>query len=109
MNKDRELNQRVKDAFDRQSLDSDTREKLRQARAAALQQTSGSRTPRWLPATAVAGLVLVVAAILFNRVDQSIELPILAADEIAVVGSDDELEMYEELEFYIWLDGEEPA
>ncbi len=40
MNKDRELNQRVKDAFERQSLDSDTRDKLRQARAAALQHTA---------------------------------------------------------------------
>ena len=33
----------------------------------------------------------------------------MSADEIAVVTSEDELELYEELEFYIWLDGHEKS
>ena len=109
MNKDRDLQRQVKQTLDRQVLDADTRDALHKARLQALAQAPETKIPRWLPATAVAGLVLVVAGILLDRADDSSEMPPLAADEIVLMSGDDELELFEELEFYIWLDGQEPA
>ena len=55
----------------------------------------------------MACLVLVAVAFLVIRGDDPSELPQMSADEIAVITGEDELELYEELEFYIWLEGHE--
>ena len=109
MNKDRQIQQRIKQAFERQELDADTRDALGTARQRALEQKTPAWKTGWLPSTAVACLVLVAVAFLALRRDDSSELAQMSADEIAVVTSEDELELYEELEFYIWLDGHEKS
>lgn len=107
MNKDRQLQQDIKKVLDRQALDSETGNALRAARERALEQKPATRIPGWLPSTAIACLVLVAVVLLALRMDDSSELPQMSADEIAVITSEDELELFEELEFYIWLEGNE--
>jgi len=107
MNKERQLQQKIKQALDRQELDIETRDALREARERALDQKTATWKPGWLPTTAMACLVLVAIAFVALRTDESSELPQMAADEIAVITGEDELELYEELEFYIWLQGDE--
>lgn len=107
MNKDRQIQQDIKQAFDRQDLDTETSKALRAAREHALEQQPAARVPGWLPSTAVACLLLVAVAFLALKTDDSSELPQISADEIAVITSEDELELFEELEFYIWLEGNE--
>ena len=107
MSKDRQIQQDVKQAFDNQALDDGTREALRAAREQALEQAPAAKKPAWLPAAAVAGLVAVVATVLGYRGQDSTVMPQMTADELAVITSEDELELFEELEFYLWLEGEE--
>ena len=107
MSENSDPGKRVKQAFENQQLDQKTREDLRRARQHALDTAARKAVPRWLPAAAVAGLVLAVSAVLLTLPRGDAELPPMTADEIAVMTSDDELELFEELEFYIWLDDEE--
>lgn len=107
MNKDRQIQQDVKKAFDRHQLDADTGNALRRARERALDQEPAAWNRAWLPSAALASLVLVVVAFVASRTHDSNELPQMSADEIAVITSEDELELFEELEFYIWLEGDE--
>ena len=55
----------------------------------------------------VSGLVLAVSTLLLLVQRDTDELPPVTVDEFAVLTSEDELELFEELEFYIWLDGED--
>ena len=52
-------------------------------------------------------LVLLLTGYFVFGIDDSSQMPPLAADEIAVMTSEDELELFEELEFYLWLEDEE--
>lgn len=109
MNKDRQIQQRVKRAFDRQALDDAASAALRTARERALDHASASSMPGWLPKGAIALFVMVVAGVMLYRVNESNPLPPMTAEEIAVITSEEELELFEELEFYIWLEEEENA
>lgn len=109
MNKNRQIQRRVKRAFDRQELDDAAGDALRAARERALDQVSKSSMPGWLPTGAVALFVLVAVGIMIFRANDSTQLPPMTADEIAVITSEEELELFEELEFYIWLEDEENA
>ncbi|MBI3774256.1 MAG: hypothetical protein HY273_01655 [Gammaproteobacteria bacterium] len=86
-----------------------TVQRLAQARAAAL---NGERTPRtsrsWLlPALGTA----VAAALVVSVTLQVMHKPDVAAIDVATLDmelltSDDDLELYQDLEFYTWLDDE---
>ena len=102
-----QLQQRVQQAFARQPLDTETRDQLRRARQHALDAEPRVAAPAWLPAAAVAGLMLALSAVMLVSLRDATELPPLTDDELAVLTSEDELELFEELEFYIWLDGED--
>ena len=104
MNKDDELGQRIKTTLDRQQVDDATRNELRRARLAALDAADAPRRRAWMPATAVASLVLVVAAAFLFRGVEDVTLPQAAAEDLAVIASEDEFELLEEFEFYIWLE-----
>jgi hypothetical protein len=94
-------------------IDGATASRLNRARQAALEQLPNRRrTSRWLvPAfsTAAAG-ALAVGLWLNPGVDR--DLPTqgasaaLSADEMDLLLTDDNLEMFEDLEFYAWLDAE---
>jgi anti-sigma-K factor RskA len=102
------LVQKIKHTLDQQTLDTDTTRQLAQARQKALQQSQ----PFWrmsyaVPAMVMASLMAIVVMINQQLPDQS---PSFAADSIdtfEILSSKDELEMYENLEFYVWLDEQE--
>ena len=106
MDKDQQLQKDIKQAFDRQTLEPGTSKALKTARLAALEPETRSAIPRWIPATAFSCLLVVVIGILVSRSDNPAEMPQMTADELAVIASEDELELLEELEFYIWYDEE---
>lgn len=105
MNKDPQFDKDIKQTLDRQQVDPQTADALRQARLAALAHEPDRGIPRWLPVTAVTCLLL-VAVLVVIRGTPTDELPQIAADELAVIASEDDLELLEELEFYIWYEGD---
>lgn len=105
MDKDRQFQQEIKNTLDRHSLDDATRNALRSARREAL---DGHRagTPSWIAATSFACLLLIMVGFLLNRSEDPSELPQMTAEELALIASEDDLELLEELEFYIWFDAD---
>ncbi|MDH3449677.1 MAG: hypothetical protein OEO18_16145 [Gammaproteobacteria bacterium] len=104
MDKDQKLQQAVKKTLDRQITDPETRNALRTARLAALANEDRGGIPRWVSATAFASLAMVAIAVLIGRGINDVEMPQLPDDDLVVITSDDELELFEELEFYVWFD-----
>lgn len=104
MNKEQQTRRRIKQALDRQAPDDQTRAALRAARLKALDGSGSGAPARWLAASAVAVLLLAVAGLLLQPAgDGNDPLPALTADELAVIASEDELELLEEYEFYLWF------
>ena len=103
----------VKKALDQSAddLDGNIQSRLRQARYRALEQAEGKKV--WLPgwglstaSVATAALVMLIAAFYFKGPQQ--EVPqVNVLDEIEIVGSEESLEFYDELDFYVWLAEEE--
>ena len=89
-------------------LDAATLSRLNQGRHAALDQLQKSRPSavwvRWLPATGVAAAAIVTVMVMRgpNGVDIPVEADVAADFEILLEG--ESLEMFEELEFYSWLE-----
>lgn len=104
MSKDRQFQQQIRQTLDRQTVDTETRDSLRSARMNALDRESHGVISGWIPATAVAGLLVVLVGFLVTRDEGPAALPQMTAEELAVIASEDELELLEELEFYIWFD-----
>lgn len=84
-------------------IDGATRSRLTQARHRALDAlpTRRAKTLRWLPAGAVAAAV-VMAWVLVGSDPSGVSQP--EAVELEILMAEDELEMFEELEFYAWID-----
>lgn len=96
-------------------LDAETLSRLNRARRAALAARGGRSLPAWrglLPATGVAAAVAMAALLLLRApdpatmpvtlpVDNSVDNP---ADVADLLFGEDNLEMLEDLEFYIWMD-----
>ena len=96
-----------------EDLDGATASRLNRARQAALEQLpQRRRTSRWLvPALSTAAVSALAVGLWLNPgVDR--ELPVqsstaaLSADDMDLLLADDSLEMFEDLEFYAWLDAE---
>lgn len=90
-----------------ENLDAATLSRLNQGRQAALQQlrrkNPASRTV-WMPATGLAAAVLLISVFLFKAE----EIPLSTGiDEIEIIASNENLDLYEKLDFYIWLAEEE--
>ena len=115
MNKDDELDpatvRRVRAQLDQgaQRLNVYTAQKLAQARTAAV---NGERVPRtarswWLPAlgAGVAAALVVVVTLQVVRAPDTVVAD-AAAFDLELLTSHDDLELYQELEFYAWLDDE---
>lgn len=117
MNENQRLDDAVKRALDEhsESLDGATLSRLRQARAAALDQVDGVSRPRrlladhrFLPAAGLAGLLAAVIGLSvwlqrpapFDPLDTIADTPDLPVD-IAV--ADVDVELLEEIDFYDWL------
>jgi hypothetical protein len=84
-----------------ETLDAVTLARLRAARARALDTGARQRLPGWLPAGAVALLMIAVMAGVY------LQAPPAADDTVAMMSTlDDDYELYENLEFYEWLEAE---
>ena len=101
---------KAKELFDGsvERLDAATLSRLNQGRHAALDELHRSRPSavwvRWLPATGVAAAAIVTVLVMRgpNGVDIPVEPDVAADFEILLEG--ESLEMFEELEFYSWLE-----
>jgi len=100
-------------------LDAATRSRLNKGRQAALSEIAGSGRGRarwtpWVPATGVAAAAA-VAIVMWSgghRIDTDTALPVAPFAEISdfdILLDQDELEMLEDLEFYLWLGTEDGA
>lgn len=107
----------VKQALDESTdnLDAAARSRLNQARQAALQELKKSprhRTKAWwmIPAggTAVAAIA-VLSSVLYFRTSGLVALPHDGINDLEIVASRDQLDMYENLDFYLWLVEEETS
>ena len=110
MSSNEDPNKKLGEILDRQVVDDDARAALRRVRDAALDAGARPRRRRthWVPAAAVAALLLVGigVALLYPELEQS-PMPAGTFDDLVVIDSEDELELLEELEFYVWLEQQE--
>ncbi|MFO7594317.1 MAG: hypothetical protein R6X15_09780 [Pseudomonadota bacterium] len=90
--------------------------RLHAARRRAL-DSRRRKQPLWLPAMATAALVAVIGAgVWFGySAQQTAPVPKLAAveevphvNDFEMLARDDDLELYEDLDFYLWLERQEP-
>jgi hypothetical protein len=102
---------RAKRAFDDSvsSLDAQTRSRLAQARAQALEQAR--RRPWWparglVPGAIAAATALAVWMLWQDPTTQPGGVEIAALQDLEILLGEEELEMLEELDFYTWLDEE---
>lgn len=98
-----------------ENLDAETRTRLNQARQAALREMHKSslrKTKAWwmIPAGAAAmAAIAVLSSVMYFRSTGSIMLPQGGISDLDIVASRDQLEMYENLDFYLWLVEEETS
>jgi hypothetical protein len=99
----------IKQQLDEQidGMDGHTLSRLRQARAAALTEST-ERTWRWQPLAALASVTaLAVAVWLAMPVDNGSEHNMAALDDMELLASADDLEFYENIEFYEWVESQD--
>lgn len=92
-------------------LDMATRSRLNQARQRALAQLDAPawwRTSVWLPAGSVTALAL-LAALLWWQPAYTPETMPLQAQDMEILLSGEDLELYADLDFYLWLEAEPDA
>ncbi|MBT8434992.1 MAG: hypothetical protein KJN95_10025 [Gammaproteobacteria bacterium] len=104
MDNDEQFQNRIKKTLEQQALGDDTRIALHKARLSALEH--GRRRPfsGWLPATALAGIALLAVGTLLYRGVTEVTFPGVDTEELAIITSEDDFELFEELEFYVWFD-----
>jgi hypothetical protein len=101
-----------------EGLDAATLSRLNRARQAALAQVRPRAAQRWLLPAGMASACLLLLAVVAWHVQGpggAARLPELpfpasassASGDIDLVSSDDSLELYQDLEFYAWLDAQD--
>lgn len=105
---DHTFEKKVKAAFDQSvdELDAATLSRLNRGRQAALAELEQPRRQwsRWMPATGVAAAVLVAVVMLQSPTAVDDRLEITTLSDMDIVLGEDSIEMFEELEFYSWID-----
>ena len=104
---DEQFAQEAKVLFDTSvdELDAATLSTLNQGRHRALEEAQSQRADwmRWAPAAGVAAAVLIGVMVTLPGPGQVEVMPAAGADMEILLG-EDSIEMYEELEFYSWMD-----
>jgi len=104
---DEQFAQEAKTLFDDSvdKLDAATLSTLNQSRHRALEEAASPRREwmRWAPAAGVATAVLIAVMVTLPESGQIEPMPEAMTDMEILLG-EDSLDMYEELEFYSWLD-----
>jgi len=98
---------KLKKQLDEQSeqLDATTLSKLNRSRQAALAQASPQTSrmkQNWLPASGLAAAVLLTSVFLF-RSEEIVTNSNQSMDDIEIIAASDNLDLYEQLDFYLWL------
>jgi hypothetical protein len=110
---DRELTERVTSELDRgiEAIGTPVLGRLAAMRAEAVARSEGRRgflrkVPRWIPVSGLAtAAVLVVAVSLWMHAGTSRPVVSLTnPDDVEILTSQDRIELYQDLEFYRWLD-----
>ena len=87
-------------------LDAAALSRLNQGRHAALSRLQDGRTGvvwgRWVPLTGVAAAALVTVMVM--RGPESIDMPTESVTDFEILLDGESLEMFEDLEFYSWLE-----
>ena len=96
---------------DAAGLDAATLSRLNRARQAALDARAPRSTrSRWIGAGAAAALAAAFALALVVRAPDPARLPVgeaaVAQEDIDLLSGEDEVELYEDQEFYAWLDAQ---
>lgn len=93
-------------------LDAATLSRLNRARQAALCEVGRKRRPLlfWMPGL-VAAMGLTLAIGLWLRPGSETQVPELSdpAQDFAMLANPDDLKMYDDLEFYAWLDSQQSS
>lgn len=97
------------------AVDDEVRQRLQQARQAAvrvateaLNQPSKSTPPRWLiPAGGLAAIGLVIGISILQIQSTRETSPMASIEDMPLLSAPEDLELYEELDFYQWLAEEE--
>ncbi len=113
MQQDQEIEQKIirwlDDSVER--LDAETKSKLTQARYLAVE--AGNRSPvfrRWIaPAGGLASVAVLAMMLTLNQSSQTPASADSVWGDMDVLAAAEELEFYEDIEFYQWLDGELPS
>ncbi len=95
----------IKQTLDQQTVDKNTSRQLAVARDRALHQSQ----PFWrisyaIPAIAMASLIAIVVIINQQLPGQTADFSADSIETFEIISSNDEFEMLENLEFYMWLD-----
>ena len=117
MAKDKQVPNGIADALDAEadSIDVATLDKLRQARQKALDQESGRPILDWLPAghiVATTGAITVTTAVVMLAFWISVVNPqtrVNTIEDIELLASADNAELYENIEFYEWLESQQQS
>jgi hypothetical protein len=112
---DEELLNAAKATLDAKSVDDEVRQRLQQARQAAVRaatdardQPSRSAPPRWLiPAGGIAAIGLAIGISVFQIQATKEKSPMASIEDMPLLTAPEDLELYEELDFYQWLAEEE--
>jgi len=85
-------------------LDAATLSRLNRGRQAALQAAgrSDKRWSHWMPATGVAAALMI--AIVMMRGPGAIDVIEAPVNDFEILMSEEDIDLFEELEFYSWLD-----
>jgi len=110
MNKtDDQLAHDAKQAFDRSvdGLDAATLSRLNRGRQAALAETArpGTEWLRWAPATGLAAAVVLL--FVMQQGPGDVDMISAPASDLEILLGEESIEMYEDLEFYSWLDAQD--
>lgn len=92
-------------------LDGASLSRLNQARQAALQLAHKRKSPQWLgPAAWASACTLALAVALWPRLPSPPALPSAAtsasAEDFPMLAGEDALDLYQDLDFYAWLDAQ---
>lgn len=104
---------RVREQLEESARDIDgaTLSRLNRARQAALDAHARAPHARWLWPAAAAALACAFAVVLWRPLTAPDAVPLapVAAADLELLEGDDGFELYEELEFYAWLDAQDAA
>jgi len=99
----------VRDHLERstEALDASTSARLREARLKALAAAEGRgwifRVPRWLTAGGVATVTAAAIAGVIWFADVRTAADVATLDDMEIVAAKEQMQLYEDLEFYRWL------